>query len=153
MCFSLFFAAFLHNPSLPFIIEFARLPGEPLVPLFCSFANRVCLVPVVLVSPFSVSSHSFLLSVLILLKVSGWPSSLGCAEVCPSRHPHFWCLPLFLFLSLLGGILFCLFKDRLLSFFFPVLVPRGLFYLCHEKSLAFFFTFVFLFSFFLSSFY
>ena len=77
LSFSLFSLPFLHNPSPPFIMEFSGLPGEPLVPLFCSFANRVCLVPVVSVSPFSVSSHSFLLSVLILLKASGWLSSLG----------------------------------------------------------------------------
>ena len=75
LSFSLFRCPFLHNPSPPFIMEFAGLPGEPLVPLFCSLANRACLVPVVLVSPFSVSSHSFLLSVLILLKASGWLSS------------------------------------------------------------------------------
>ena len=107
-CVSLFFSLpFLHNPSPPFIMEFFGLPGEPLVPLFCSFANRARPVPIVSVSPFSVFSHSFLLLALILLKVPGWPSSLGRAEVCPSRHPHFWRLPLFPFLSHLGGILFC----------------------------------------------
>ena len=105
--FSLFFRCFLHNPSPPFIMEFSGLPGEPLVPLFCSFANRACPVPIVSISPFFVFSHSFLLSVLILLKASGWLSSLGRAEVCPSRHPHFWRLPLFPFLSYLGGILLC----------------------------------------------
>ena len=107
-CVSFFFSrCFLHNPSPPFIMEFSGRPGEPLVPLFCSFANRACPVPIVSVSPFSVFSHSFLLSVLILLKASGWPSSSGRAEVCPSRHPHFWRLPLFPFLSYLDGILFC----------------------------------------------
>ena len=133
-------------------MEFSRLPGEPLVPLFCSFANRVCLVPVVSVSPFSVSSHSFLLSVLILLKASGWPSSLGRAEVCPSRHPHFWCLLLFLFFPIWAESCSVFFKNRLLSFFFPVLVPRGLFCLCREKSLALLFScFLFFSVFFLSS--
>ena len=78
-------------------MEFFGLPGEPLVPLFCSFANRACPVPIVSVSPFSIFSHSFLLSALILLKVPGWPSSLGRAEVYPSRHPHFWRLSLFPF--------------------------------------------------------
>uniref|UniRef100_A0A7N2KW27 Uncharacterized protein n=1 Tax=Quercus lobata TaxID=97700 RepID=A0A7N2KW27_QUELO len=63
-------------------MEFSGLPGEPLVPLFCSFANRACPVPIVSVNPFSVFSHSFLLLVLILLKASGWPSSSGRAEVC-----------------------------------------------------------------------
>ena len=134
-------------------MEFFGLPGEPLVPLFCSFANRACPVPIVSVSPFFVFSHSFLLSALILLKVPGCPSSLGRAKVCPSRHPHFWRLPLFPFLSYLGGILFCHFESRLLSFFFPVLVPRGLFCLCHGRSLAFFLLLflVFFFCLFLSS--
>ena len=117
-------------------MEFFGLLREPLVPLFCSFANRACPVPIVSVSPFSVFSHS-----------------LGRAEVCHSRHPHFWRLPLFPFLSYLGGILFCHFESRLLSFFFPVLVPRGLFCLCHERSLAFFLLLflVFFFCLFLSS--
>ena len=119
-------------------MELFGLPGEPLVPLFCFFANRACPVPIISVSPFSIFSHSFLLSALILLKVPSWPSSLGRAEVCPSRHPHFWRLPLFPFLSYLDGILFCHFESCLLSFFFPVLVSRGLFCLCHERSLAFF---------------
>ena len=61
----------------------------------------------------------------------------------------------FPFLSYLGGIPSCFFKGRLLSSFFPVLVPRGFFCLCREKSLALFVFFLFssfLFSvFFLSS--
>ena len=100
------FAPFLHNPSPPFIMEFFGLPGEPLVPLFCSFANRARPVPIVSVSSVSVFSHSFLLSALILLKVPSWPPSLGCAEVCPSRH-HRLAIPLFPFFSHLGGIPFC----------------------------------------------
>ena len=134
-------------------MEFFGLPGEPLVPLFCSFANRACPVPIVSVSPFSVFSHSFLLSALILLKVPGWPSSLGRAEVCPSRHPHFWRLPLFPFFPIWAESCSAIFESRLLSFFFPVLVPRGLFCLCHERSLAFFLLLflVFFFCLFLSS--
>ena len=61
----------LHNPSPPFIMEFFWVSR---VPLFCSFANRACSVPVALVSPFAVFSHSFLFLVLIPSKVSGRPS-------------------------------------------------------------------------------
>ena len=85
-----FFAAFSSQPIPSFYNGVFGLPGEPLVPLFCPFANRARPVPIMSVSPVSVFSHSFLLSALILLKVLGWPSSLGCAEVCPSRHPRFW---------------------------------------------------------------
>ena len=108
-------------------MEFFGLPGEPLVPLFCPFANRARLVPIILVSPISVFSHSFLLSALILLKVPSWPSSLGCAEVCPSRHPHFWRLPLFPFLSHLGGILFCHFWKLFVIILLPCLGSPRLF--------------------------
>ena len=109
--------------------------GSPVLP-FCKQSTSCTYHSV---SPISVFCHSFILSALILLKVPGWPSSLGCAEVCPSRHPRFWQFPLFPFLSNLGGILFCQLKSRLLSFFFlcfPVLVPWGFFYLCHERSLG-----------------
>ena len=102
-----FFAAPSSQPKPSFYNGVFGLPGEPLVPLFCPFANKARPVPIISLSPVSVFSHSFLLSALILLKVPGWPSSLSCAEVCPSRHPHFWRLPLFPFLSHLGGILFC----------------------------------------------
>ena len=119
-------------------MEFFGLPGESLVPLFCFFANRACPVPIVSLSPFSVFSHSFLLSALIFLKVPSWPSSLGHAEVCPSRHPYFWRLPLFPFFPIWAESCSAIFESRLLSFFFPVLVPRGPFCLCHERSLAFF---------------
>ena len=124
------FATFSSQPIPSFYNGVFGLPGEPLLRLFCPFANRARPIPIISVSPVSVFSHSFLLSALILLKVPGWPSSLGCAEVCPSRHPHFWRLPLFPFLSHLGGILFCQLESRLLSFFllcFPILVPRGSF--------------------------
>ena len=94
-CVTFFFSRYLlHNPSPPFIMEFLWVSR---VPLFCSFANRACSVPVASVSPFAVFSHSFLLLVLIPSKASGWPSSLGRAEVCPSRHPHFWRILLFPF--------------------------------------------------------
>ena len=156
-----FFAALSSQPIPSFYNGVFGLPGEPLVPLFYPFANRARPVPIISVSPISVFSHTFLLSALILLKVPGWPSSLGCAEVCPSRHPRFWHFPLFPFLSHLGGILFCQLESRLLSFFFlcfPVLVPRDFFCLCHERSLGstgvcVLFCFCFLFFFLLLSFF
>jgi len=119
---SLFFRCLLHNPSPPFIMEFFWVSR---IPLFCSFANRACSVPVVSVSPFTVFSHSFLLLVLIPSKASGWPSSLGRAKVCHSRHPHFWRLLLFPFFPIWAESCSAIFESRLLSFFFPVLVPRG----------------------------
>ena len=134
-----FFAAFSSQPIPSFYNGVFGLPEEPLVPLFYPFANRAHLVSIILVSPISIFSYSFLLSALILLKVPIWPSSLGCAEVCPSRHPRLWRFPLFRFLSHLGGILFCHFESRLVSFFllcFSVLVPRDFFCLCHERSLG-----------------
>ena len=67
-------------------------------------------------------SHSFLLLVLIPSKASSRPSSLGRAEVCPSRYPHFWRIPLFRF----GWNLVLPFLKVLRCYsFFPVLVPRG----------------------------
>ena len=67
-------------------------------------------------------SYSFLLLVLIPSKAPGWPSSLGRAEVCPSRYPHFWRIPLFRF----GWNLVLSFLKVLRCYsFFPVLVPRG----------------------------
>ena len=115
----LFSRCLLHNPSPPFIMEFFWVSR---VPLFCSSANRACSVPVALVSPFAVFSHSFLLLVLIPSKASSRPSSLGRAEVCPSRYPHFWRIPLFRF----GWNLVLPFLKVLRCYsFFPVLVPRG----------------------------
>ena len=127
-------------------MEFFGLPGEPLVPLFCLFANRARLVPIISISPVSLFSHSFLLSALILLKVPGWPSSLGCAEVCPSRHPHFWRLPHFPFLSHLGGILFCHFWKSFVIILLPCSSSSRLFSVCAMRGRSRSFCFCFLFS-------
>jgi len=105
------------------------------VPLFCSFANRACSVSVASVSPFAVFSHSFLLLVLIPSKVSGWPSSLGRAEVCPSRYPHFWRIPFF---PIWAESCSAIFESHSLPFFLPCPgFPRPFCCLCHERSLAF----------------
>ena len=139
MCFSLFFAALSSQPIPSFyngVFWSSRgTVGSPVLP-FCKQSTSCTHHSVSLISIFS---HYFLLSALILLKIPGWPSSLGCAKVCPSRHPFFLHFPLFPFLSHSGGILFCQLESRLLSFFFlcfPVLVPRGFFCLCHERSLG-----------------
>lgn len=93
----------------------------------------------------SLSSDSFESFWLAIFFGECWGMPFSASPLlAPSTFP---------FLSYLGGILFYFFKNRLLSFFFPVLVPRGLFCLCHEKSLAFFFTFVFLVFFFFSVFF
>ena len=141
-CVSFFFSrCLLHNPSPPFIMEFFWVSR---VPLFCSFANRACSVPVILVSPFTVFSHSFLLLVLIPLKASSWPSSLGRAEVCPSRHPHFWRILLFPFFPIWAESCSAIFESHSLPFFFPVLVPRGPSSVCamrgRSRFLFFFFS-------------
>lgn len=132
-CVSFFFSrCLLHNPSPPFIMEFFWVSR---VPLFCSFANRACSVSVASVSPFAVFSHSFLLLVLIPLKASGWPSSLGRAEVCPSWHPHFWRIPFF---PIWAESCSAIFESHSLPFFLPCPgSPRPFCCLCHERSLAF----------------
>ena len=137
---SLFSRCLLHNPSPPFIMEFFWVSR---VPLFCSFANRACSVPVALVSPFAVFSHSFLLLVLIPSKASGRPSSLGRAEVCPSRHPHFWRIPLFPFFPIWAESCFAIFESHSLLFFFPVLVLRGPFAVCAMRGRSCFLFFSF----------
>ena len=128
----LFSRCFLHNPSPPFIMEFFWVSQ---VPLFCSFANRACSVPVALVSPFAVFSHSFLLLVLIPSKASGRSSSLGRAEVCPSRYPHFWRIPLFPFFPIWAESCSAIFESHSLLFFLPCPgSPRPFCCLCHERS-------------------
>ena len=132
-----FSRCFLHGPSPPFIMEFFWASW---VPLFRYFANRACSVSVTSVSLFAVFSYSFLLLVLIPSKAPGWPSSLGRAEVCPSRYPHFWRIPLFRF----GWNLVLSFLKVLRCYsFFPVLVPRGPFAVCVMRGrfalLVFFF--------------
>ena len=112
----LFSRSFLHDPSPPFIMEFFWVSR---VPLFCSFANRACSVPVALVSPFAVFSHSFLLLVLIPSKASGRSSSLGRAEVCPSRYPHFWRVSLFPFFPIWAESCSAINESRSLLFFLP----------------------------------
>ena len=135
---SFFSRCLLHNPSSPFIVEFSGRPGEPLVPLFWSFANRVCSVLIISVSPLfrflsffpSLGSDSFESFWLAILFGACWGMPFSASSLLVSFT--------FPFLSYLGGILFCSFEIVLLSFFFLVLVPRRLFCLCHEGSLAFF---------------
>ena len=92
------------------------------------------------VSLISRFSHSFLLSTLILLKVPGWPPSLGYAEVCPSRHHRFGSSTFpFSFPSGRNHVL-PTWKPLVIILFFMFLCsgsPRFFFCLCHERSLGF----------------
>ena len=97
---SLLFLSFslpcLRNLPLPFIMKFWPSRGTIGSPVLLSCEQSLFRA---FHSAGSISrfSHSFLLSTLIPLKVSGWLPSSGCAMVCPSRSHHLSipCLPFF----------------------------------------------------------
>ena len=133
-----FFAAFSSQPIPSFYNGVFGLPGEPLVLLFCPFANRARPIPIISVSPVFVF---FILSFFQLWFF--WKFLVGHLLWDVLRYALlgiavFWQFLLFPFLSHLGGILFCQLESRLLSFFFFVLPcfgsPRFFFSICATRG-------------------
>ena len=119
-CVPFFFSrCLLHNPSSPFIVEFSGRLGEPLVPLFWSFANRVCSVLIISVSPLfrflsffpSLGSDSFESFWLAILFGTCWGMPFSASSLLASFT--------FPFLSYLGGILFCSFEIAFVNILLP----------------------------------